>query len=169
MTNSPIFSLCPITESELPALLEVYRACEDFLALGPQPKASPEMVLADLELSRSSGGQFHAIRDESGGLIGVADWMAGDFEGQADTAYIELLMIARPHRCQGLGRAVVAEIERRIRQEGRALRIACGVQVNNPAAMRFWLDCGFHSIGPPQRQADGTTAIPLLKEIHGSD
>lgn len=169
MTHPIVFHLCPVDETDLPALLEVYRGCEDFLALGPHPQASPEMVRADLELSRSSGSQFHGIRDESGRLIGVADWMAGGFEGQADTADIELLMIARPYRRQGLGRAIVAEIEKRIRQEGRAAQIASGVQVNNRAAMRFWLRCGFRSAGPPQKQADGTTSIPLLKDLHGSN
>ncbi len=31
------FSIRPIVAEDFPALLEVYRQCEDFLALGPQP------------------------------------------------------------------------------------------------------------------------------------
>lgn len=163
MTPAPVFNLCPVNENDLPALLEVYRGCEDFLALGPNPKASPEMVLADLELSRSSGGLFCGILDEQGRLVGVADFLLTGFEGQADTAFIELLMIARPYRRQGLGRAVVEEVERRIRHPGSVKRIACGVQVNNPAAIRFWLRRGYRLARPPQKLADGTTAMLLLK------
>ena len=35
----------PITENDLEEVFEVYRQCEDFLALGPKPKASMAMVL----------------------------------------------------------------------------------------------------------------------------
>ncbi len=51
----------PIVEPDLPAVLEVYRQSEDFLALGPDPHASPEMVAKDRELSRQEGGVFCGI------------------------------------------------------------------------------------------------------------
>ncbi len=51
----------PITDSDLPAVLEVYRQSEDFLALGPDPHASPEMVEKDRELSRQEGGVYCGI------------------------------------------------------------------------------------------------------------
>ena len=50
--------------------LEVYRRCEDFLALGPEPKASLEMVLADLEISRQEGGCFCGIYGPTGNMLG---------------------------------------------------------------------------------------------------
>ncbi len=165
MNPAPTFSLRPLDERDLPALLELYRACEDFLALGPNPRASAEMVLGDLALSRASGGGFHGIYDATGNLIGVADWTPGGFEGCPATAFIELLMIAGDHRHAGLGRAVVAEIERRIRLEGRARRIACGVQVNNRAAQRFWWRCGYRSAHPPEKLPDHTTGLLLCKEL----
>ena len=46
----------PIAEDDLEAILAVYRQCEDFLALGPQPQASPEMVAADMRQSQAEGG-----------------------------------------------------------------------------------------------------------------
>jgi ribosomal protein S18 acetylase RimI-like enzyme len=159
------FSLRTLDDSDLPALLELYRACEDFLALGPCPRASLEMVRGDVQLSQENGGTFQGIFDPDGRLIGVADWIAGGFEGEPATAFIELLMIAAPNRSVGLGRAVVAEIERRIRQAG-AQRIELGVQVNNLPAQRFWLRRGYRSAGPPRKFADGTTAIRMRKVIH---
>jgi len=55
------FSIRPIQDSELDAVLEVYRQCEDFLALGPVAQASPQMVAADIALSRGQGGLFCGI------------------------------------------------------------------------------------------------------------
>lgn len=164
MTPDANFTLRILNENDLPALLELYCACEDFLALGPCPRASLQMVRHDLELSRSSRGAFHGIFDPAGRLIGVADWISSGFEGEAAIAFIELLMIATPRRRAGLGRAVAEEIEGRIRQGG-AQRIELGVQVNNLAAQRFWLRCGFRSAGPPQKMADGTTAMRMRKEL----
>lgn len=163
---SPKFYLRLVDENDLPALLEVYRECEDFLALGPCPRASVEMVLADLALSRKSGGTFNGIFDANGRLIGVADWILSGFEGSQTTAFIELLMVAKPDRHAGMGHAVMVEIERRIRQDGRAHCIELGVQVNNLAAMRFWLRCGYRSAGPPQKFPDGPSAIRMRKELH---
>lgn len=166
MIQDTAFSLRLLDVSDLPALLEVYRACEDFLALGPNPRASTEMVLGDLALSSAAGGMFRGICDGAGSLIGVADWIPTGFEGNPETAFIELVMIARDRRRAGLGRAVVAEIERRIRRDGRARRIYCGVQANNRQAQQFWWRCGYRSVRPPQKQPDRTTALLLLSLIH---
>lgn len=163
----PVFKLHPLEEKDIPALLELYRECEDFLALGPRPRASLEMVRSDLDLSRANGGTFYGIFDAAGRLAGVADWILSGFEGNPTTAFIELLMIAAPRRRAGLGRAVVTEVEQHIRQDGRAHCIELGVQVNNLAALRFWLRCGYRSAGPPQKFSDGTTAIRMRKELHG--
>lgn len=165
MNAAATFSLRTLDDFDLPALLELYRACEDFLTLGPCPHASPEMVRSDIQLSQENGGTFQGIFDPDGRLIGVADWIAGGFEGEPATAFIELLMIAAPNRRAGLGSTVLAEIERRIRQAGTQ-RIELGVQVNNLPAQRFWLRRGYRSASPPRKFADGTTAIRMRKVIH---
>jgi len=164
VTAAANFSLRALDDSDLPALLELYSTCEDFLALGPRPHASLEMVRGDMQLSRENGGTFQGIFDPEGRLIGVVDWMTGGFDGEPAAAFIELLMIAAPNRSAGLGRAVVAEIERHIRQAG-AQRIELGVQVNNLPALRFWLRRGYRSAGPPHKFADGTTAIRMRKVL----
>ena len=51
------FTIRPIEDADLPAVLEVYRQSQDFLALGPAAAASPEMVEADRALSRQEGGR----------------------------------------------------------------------------------------------------------------
>ena len=65
--------LRPVTREDASKILEVYRQCEDFLALGPVAHASLGMVMKDLEESRSEGGIFRGIYDMEENLIGVVD------------------------------------------------------------------------------------------------
>ncbi|MBI5958514.1 MAG: hypothetical protein HY866_07265, partial [Chloroflexi bacterium] len=67
------FTIRPVEDDQLENVLEVYRPCEDFLALGPQPKASMVMVEADLRLSADNGGIFCGIYDPGGVMLGVVD------------------------------------------------------------------------------------------------
>ncbi len=150
----------------LAAVLEVYRQCEDFLALGPQPHASPEMVQADLDLSRGAGGIFCGIylcpSDE---MIGVADYIPSGFEGNRQHAFIELLMIAQPFRSLGLGKRIVAGLEAEICKDPLITAIRLGCQVNNYSGMRFWQRCGYRIIGPPTQYPDQTTGCLLEKQV----
>jgi ribosomal protein S18 acetylase RimI-like enzyme len=141
----------------------VYKACEDFLALGPVAAASREMVRADLEMSKSMGGEFCGISLRDGPLVGVLDFVPGNFRGQADTAYIALLMLGLSFRRRGIGSRVLALVESEVRKDPRVARIRIGVQVNNPSAIRFWQNRGFHIYAGPELLADQTTVYRLEK------
>ncbi|HEX7597136.1 MAG TPA: GNAT family N-acetyltransferase [Polyangia bacterium] len=160
------FVIRPIDDSDLPAVLEVYRQSEDFLALGPVATASPEMVAADRALSRQAGGLYCGIFCPPGGepagspaaLAGILDYTL-QVPGQPGALYIELLMMARPYRGRGLGTAVVDWL---LAQYGRQVRcLQAGVQANNPGAIRFWQRMGFRITGPARLQPDTTVAFPL--------
>jgi hypothetical protein len=56
-----ILDIHPVTPEHYQAILEVYRLCEDFLALGPVATASMEMVIKDLEISKDECGIFCGI------------------------------------------------------------------------------------------------------------
>jgi ribosomal protein S18 acetylase RimI-like enzyme len=161
--------LRPVDRSDptvLAAVLEVYRQCEDFLALGPQPHASPEMVQADLDLSQSGGGIFCGIYlSPSDEMVGVADYIPCGFEGNRQHAFIELLMIAQPFRCKGLGYRVVDGLEVIIRKDPQITAIRLGCQVNNPGGMSFWQRCGYLIIGPPTQYPDQTVGCLLEKLV----
>jgi GNAT superfamily N-acetyltransferase len=159
-----MFLIRPVTEKELNAILEVYRQCEDFLSLGPQPKASAQMVLQDIELSKGEGGIFCGIYDEQENMIGVADFVPSGFEGNPNTAFITLFMIASPFRRKGLGSKVVEWIEARILENEHIATIQSAVQENNPKALQFWQRNGYQVIRGPERQPDGTTVFRLSKE-----
>jgi ribosomal protein S18 acetylase RimI-like enzyme len=159
------FSIRALTVTDLPAILGVYRNCEDFLALGPVATASLEMVQQDMALSAEIGGSFCGIFDADGNMMGVVDFLAEGFEGNSQHAFIELLMIAQAYRGQGLGTAVVAHAEAEIRRHAHVKAILSGVQVNNPAAIRFWQKRGFVIESEPVDFPDGTTAYRLRKVL----
>ena len=162
MLDAPSFELLVLDEKDLDALLDLYRRCEDFLALGPQPTASAEMVLADLAHSRENNGIFYGIYTRAG-LCGVLDLTESGWQGRPDTAFISLLMLASETRGQGLGSRVLAYVEQRLDQLG-IRRICAGVQVNNPLAIRFWTAHGFRITSEPALMPDGTTAMDIEKQ-----
>jgi len=169
------FVIKNLETSDTTAILEVYQACEDFLALGPQPRASIDMVKKDMEETQDLGGVFTGIfipndpsstqKKKRGRLAGVLSYIPAGFEGNPDVAFLWLLMIAAPFRHLGLGSAVVGWLETHLRQSGKVTRIQSGVQVNNPQAIRFWLRQGYQIIGPAQLMPDTTTAFPLEKKL----
>jgi ribosomal protein S18 acetylase RimI-like enzyme len=156
------FSIRPVTPDENDAILDVYRQCEDFLALGPVPTASMEMVLADLDLSRSQNGVFCGIFDPGGTMVGVLDVIP---QFDSSSPYLELLMIAAPYRSKGLGAAVVHALESEFRRDPAVTAILAGVQVNNLGAVRFWKRMGFKIVGGPILLPDQTICYDLVKEL----
>ena len=155
----------PISPDELDAVLDVYRQCEDFLALGPVPTASMEMVLKDIEISKGYGGLFCGIYISDGSIIGIIDYVPSNFEGDSHASYLSLLMIAAPFRKQGIGKAVVEAIENEIKKNAQVDKILAGVQVNNPRAKQFWQRNGYRIVSEPKLYPDQTTAVDLRKDL----
>jgi ribosomal protein S18 acetylase RimI-like enzyme len=169
MTIIPIpnysLEIHPLADGELDALLDVYRQCEDFLALGPVPTASMEMVLKDIEISQEEGGIFCGIYKTGGNLIGVMDYVPSNYNGDSHAAYLSLLMIAASFRKQGIGKAVVEAIENEIKKDPQVSTILAGVQVNNPQAIQFWQRNGYRIVSGPTLMPDQTTAFGLRKDL----
>lgn len=159
------FIVRSVGEEELDAVLEVYRQCEDFLALGPQPRASTKMVLDDIAHSKAENGDFCGIYNADGVMMGILDVIPRGFEGNARHAFISLLMIAAPFRNAGLGTQVIRALEREIVKDDQIEAILSGVQVNNPAAIRFWQNNGYLKISGPERLPDQTVAFRLRKPV----
>jgi ribosomal protein S18 acetylase RimI-like enzyme len=155
----------PITQDDLDAVLDVYRQCEDFLALCPVSTASMEMILKDIEISQGEGGIFCGITSTDGKMIGVLDYVPGNYQGDPHNAYLSLLMIAAPFRNQGMGKAVVEAFEDEIRKDAQVQTILAGVQVNNPQAVKFWQRQGYRIVGGPKMLPDQTTVFDLRKDF----
>lgn len=165
MITNNSFTIRPIWLDELNDVLEVYRQCEDFLALGPVPRASLEMIEKDMQISKEAGGIFCGIFDKDNHMIGILDFIPRNFEGNPDHAFIELLMIATPARRKGLGMEVVRSVEQEISRDAEVKYILATVQVNNPSAISFWTRVGYQIVSEPIVNEDGTTVYILCKEL----
>jgi ribosomal protein S18 acetylase RimI-like enzyme len=163
--RSQLYTVRPVTLSELDSILEVYRQCEDFLALGPVAQASMKMVLADLDLSAREHGCFCGIYTPEGAMLGILDFVPSGWHGDPAAAFLSLLMIARPYRSLGIGQAVVAALEAHLRLDPAIKVIDSGVQVNNPRAIQFWQSQGYRIVSGPIDHSDGTTAFDLRKDL----
>ena len=146
-------------------LLGVYRACEEFLSLGPQPKADMAMVLTDLDESRQCGGLFCAIHEATGRMIGVVDFTPSGFGGEPGVAFVSLLMIVPELRGRGIGTEALELVERQIRRNPSVTVIRSAVQVNNPDGQRFFLRRGYRVLGGPEARPDGTIVLNLHKDF----
>ena len=160
------FEIRTITQDDLGAVLDVYRQCEDFLALGPEPIASMAMVLKDIEISRREGGVFCGVYAGDGRMIGVVDFVPHNFEGDQHIAFVSLLMIAPSFRKQGIGTTIVKLIENEIRKDAQVTAILSAVQVNNTQALQFWQKNGYCIVGEPELQPDQTTTFRLQKDCN---
>jgi GNAT superfamily N-acetyltransferase len=158
------FELRPVAEQDRAALLAMYRQCEDFIRLGTSAPIDDAMVQIDLELSQRNGGIFLCIWLPDGTLAGVADYIPAGFEGMAECAFIELLMIGRPWRGRGLGTAVLKWIEQRVWEAAEITTLRLGVQVNNPRGINFWEAHGFSRISGPTPNPDGTVGYLYEKK-----
>jgi ribosomal protein S18 acetylase RimI-like enzyme len=160
-----LFEIRRVTEDDLPAILQVYQGCEDFLTLGPVAKASMEMVLTDLKISKEEGGSFCGIYGDDGNMIGIVDFVLNNYQGNPNVAYLSLLMIDSSFRDQGVGKAVFDAVEKEIRKDPLVTKLLAGVQVNNPQAVRFWQRRGFSIVSEAKLMPDQTTVFDLQKEL----
>jgi ribosomal protein S18 acetylase RimI-like enzyme len=165
LIRSESLEIRSVTPADNDAILDVYRQCEDFLALGIDPHASMALVLKDIEASQQERGVFCGIYHAHGGMIGVVEFVPGRFEGNPHVAFLSLLMIAAPFRGQGIGREVVRLVEREIGKDSQVTTILSAVQVNNPSAQRFWQNCGYRIVGGPELRPDHTTVFRLQKNV----
>jgi ribosomal protein S18 acetylase RimI-like enzyme len=154
-----------ISLDDLESVLTVYQQCEDFLALGPVPTASMEMVLKDIEISEEEGGIFCGIFTADEKILGVVDFVPGNYLGDPQLAYLSLLMIAKSYRSHGIGEAVVSAVENEIKQDPNITTILAGVQVNNPQAVKFWQKHGYKIVSGPKLMPDQTTVFDLRKGL----
>jgi ribosomal protein S18 acetylase RimI-like enzyme len=163
-TRNSFLEIRPVNQDDLDAVLEVYQQCEDFLALGPIATASMKMVLKDIEMSKNEGGIFCGIYTPGGKMAGVVDYVPNNYQGNPQTAFLSMLMVAAPFRNQGIGKAVVDAVENEIKKDAQVTTILSGVQVNNPQAIRFWLRNDYRIVSEPKFYPDQTTAVDLHKD-----
>jgi ribosomal protein S18 acetylase RimI-like enzyme len=152
----------PYEHVDFDSVFHVYRACEDFLSLGPVAVASQEMVLSDIEHSRQEGGVFCIVDDAHRTTIGVLDFVP---ENKPGTAFLLLLMIAKVFRGRGYGSELMDLLEAYLRTNYMTRTIESGVQTNNEDGIQFWKKCGFDIGSVAIALDDGTVAYEMKKGI----
>jgi ribosomal protein S18 acetylase RimI-like enzyme len=157
--------LIPMSEQNVPAILEVYRRCEDFLSLGPRPTASAEMVIEDIQTCQTEKGVYYAIFLAETEMIGVLAVVPKEVDNIVVEAYIELLMITPQHRRKRIGKHVLRVIEANIKNKTGVFLLSTSVQINNPGAIRFWQNNGYVIFEGPQLQLDSTTVYHMRKDL----
>ena len=154
----------PVTNEEHSAIHKVYHECADFISLGPDSRVSVDMAVADIEEAKAESGIFCGIYYGKT-MIGVVSFVPSRFEFRPVDAFILLLMIIPSYRRRGIGREVVKRVEEEIRARGRIRSIICGVQVNNPGAIKFWEKQDYVIFAGPEKRQDGTTVYRMRKDI----
>lgn len=150
--------------NHMDSIFNVYKNCEDFLALGPVPTASKQMILDDFQLSEEEGGIYCGIYFQ-GNMIGIVDFVLSGYKGYPHYAYLSLLMISKKYRHQGFGEDVVQTVETEICKNSSIESIFAGVQVNNKYAISFWNKMGYKIVSGPQVMPDTTVTYKLQKDV----
>ncbi len=156
------YRIRPLEPNEIDSTLEVYKQCEDFLALGPVAIASKTMVEADLDLSKRHNGIYCGIWDKNDTQIGVLDFVPQIDKGISD---LSLIMISKPYRDSGSGTEIINGLEQYLRSNYQTSMIVSGVQINNEPGISFWKKCGFIIDKEARDMGDGTTAYQMKKNI----
>jgi ribosomal protein S18 acetylase RimI-like enzyme len=123
------FVLRECRSEEVGAVLELWR----------QADATPGVTDNANDLRRTVvESQAHVLVAEAEGQ--VVGSIIGTFDGWRGNIY--RLAVHPDHRRQGIARALVAEVEKRLAQQG-AKRITALVEKDHPWAMSFWEAVGY--------------------------
>ncbi|MFC4905892.1 GNAT family N-acetyltransferase [Actinomadura gamaensis] len=108
------------------------------------------------------GYEVLAARDEAGALVGYVELLLRHPRDKAP--WIGFLVVHGDRRGQGLGRAVAAAAEARLRGRGDSV-VWLGVLENNVEAFKFWTALGYAEVDRRPDVAKGRPTIVMRKSL----
>ncbi|GAA3128493.1 ribosomal protein S18-alanine N-acetyltransferase [Nonomuraea salmonea] len=144
--------LRPMTEADLPAVMEIERVTF------PLDAWSEGMMRGELdEIPRTRHYVVALVDDEIVAYAGLA--------AAADQADVQTIAVLEKHQRNGIGSAMLTELLAEARRRG-AREIFLEVRADNPRAQSVYRRFGFEEIGTRRRYYDdGTDAIMMRKRL----
>jgi GNAT superfamily N-acetyltransferase len=108
---------------------------------------APEQIEVRLRRLAASGADATWVAEHDGEIVGVAGLhVSPSLEHDADVAKVSELVVDERFRRQGIGRALMAEVEREARRRGCTLLFLTTAERRNEAH-RFYRRLGFEETG----------------------
>jgi RimJ/RimL family protein N-acetyltransferase len=153
-----------LVESNVPDALKVYVGAKDFFDLQTTEELSGEMIRSDMAATEKQGGEFAGIFSRaSHELIGVIAFVPKNFQGQADYAWINLLLIRDIDRRNGFGREAYQAIEAIIFSDPNVKRIGGTLLPQFEPSLKFAEALGFERAGGPFKNKRGFGLYSFVK------
>lgn len=159
------FTIRKIYENDVDTIFRVYKDSEDFLLLGPEPKASKDMVFKDIESSAKTGGIYCLILNKEEEEIGIVDFIPNMYKENPRYGYISLIMIKSEYRNKGYGKKVVDLIEGIMQKQHQVEKVFVSIQENNAKGIKFWERKGYKIFSEPELQPDKTIVLHMEKDL----
>ncbi len=145
-------------------VLKVYEGSKDFFDLQTPEGLSGELIRSDMAATEKQSGEFVGIFDRaSNELIGVIAFVPKNFQGEADYAWINLLLIRGSDRRQGFGREAYQAIEQYIFSNPNVKRIGCTLLPQFDPSLKFAEALGFERAGGPFKNKRGYGLYSFVK------
>jgi RimJ/RimL family protein N-acetyltransferase len=153
-----------LVEADAPDVLQVYLGAKDFFDLQTTADLSGEMIRSDMAATEKMGGEFVGIFSRaSNELIGVNAFVPKNFQGQADYAWINLLLVREIDRRQGIGREAYQAIEATIFSDPNVKRIGGTLLPQFEPSLKFAEAMGFERAGGPFKNKRGFGLYSFVK------
>jgi ribosomal protein S18 acetylase RimI-like enzyme len=109
---------------------------------GPGVSVRPSDRPEEIEKKLTRDPDLFLVAEEEGQVVGV---IVGAWDGRR--GWIHHLAVAQPCRGRGIGSALIAEVERRLRAKG-CLKVNLLVHRDNEQARRLYRDLGYAEMSP---------------------
>lgn len=151
-------------QTDWDTVLKVYSGAKDFFDLQIMEELSGEIIRSDMAATEKRGGEFAGIFSRaSQELIGVVAFVPKNFQGQADYAWINLVLVRDSDRRQGFGREAYQAIETTIFSDLTVKRIGGTLLPQFEPSLKFAEALGFERAGGPFKNKRGYGLYAFVK------